>query len=311
MRMQAKINVLVVTYKHQEVIGRTIDSILSQKKYGLNKIIICDDCSPDNNWDVISSYVKRFPDYITAYRNEKNLGIYGNSDKLISLKGDADLFCWLEGDDALCEGFFENIQKVISTHNVDLKGRVGICCDWKMILPSGEEKTFSNRASVLTRMTPLSLYLRGMITWRGSVFSAAVLDSFQPTKLDAGLNLAETLFDSQFFKYVDRLYYSNYVGTIYYAQVGISTTLGSKSSYMNEENILKIQYILDNFDLNNRDKHWYRYKLYKTMNQLSPSLSNVSHALINYVKGVYRGKGSVKRKLRKYVFPLIKSLFKK
>lgn len=96
-----KISVLIVTYKQANVIGRNIESILQQKDYGLHEIVICDDCSPDNNWEVIQSYVEKYPNIIRAYRNNPNLGIYGNSDKCALLHGDAELFCWLEGDDAL------------------------------------------------------------------------------------------------------------------------------------------------------------------------------------------------------------------
>ena len=53
-----KISVLIVTYKQANVIGRNIESILQQKDYGLHEIVICDDCSPDNNWEVIQSYVR-------------------------------------------------------------------------------------------------------------------------------------------------------------------------------------------------------------------------------------------------------------
>ena len=89
-----KISVLIVTYKQANVIGRNIESILQQKDYGLHEIVICDDCSPDNNWEVIQSYVEKYPNIIRAYRNNPNLGIYGNSDKCALLHGDAELFCW-------------------------------------------------------------------------------------------------------------------------------------------------------------------------------------------------------------------------
>lgn len=101
-----------MTYKQADVIGRNIESILQQREYGLHEIIVCDDCSPDNNWDVIQSYVKKYPNIIRAYRNITNLGIYGNSDKCASLHGDADLFCWLEGDDALEPGVFKGFRNI-------------------------------------------------------------------------------------------------------------------------------------------------------------------------------------------------------
>ena len=68
--VQAKISVLIVTYKQADIIGRNLDSILEQKDDGLFEIVICDDCSPDNNWEIISEYVKKYPSIIRAYRNE-------------------------------------------------------------------------------------------------------------------------------------------------------------------------------------------------------------------------------------------------
>ena len=132
-----KISVLIVTYKQAKVIGRNIESILQQKDYGLHEIVICDDCSPDNNWEVIQGYVERYPNIIRAYRNNPNLGIYGNSNKLITLAGNADLFCWLEGDDALCDGFFKKAQEVIVNNEIDLTKRVCIQADYKSITPEG------------------------------------------------------------------------------------------------------------------------------------------------------------------------------
>ena len=54
-----KINVLVVTYNQENVIGRCLESILCQKVFGLNKIIICDDHSTDNNWLIINAYKEK------------------------------------------------------------------------------------------------------------------------------------------------------------------------------------------------------------------------------------------------------------
>ena len=86
------INVLVVTYNHEKYIGRFLDSVLQQKEYGLNKIILCDDQSKDNNVQVISEYVKKYPDIVELNVNKKNLGIYGNFNHLLDVKGDADLY---------------------------------------------------------------------------------------------------------------------------------------------------------------------------------------------------------------------------
>lgn len=306
----AKISVLIVTYRQADVIGRNIESILKQKEYGLHEIVICDDCSPDNNWEVIQGYVKKYPDIIRAYRNELNLGIYGNSDKLVGIKGNADLYCWLEGDDALCHDFFKNIQEVIIEKSINIKERVGILCNWKTINPKGNERTTYNSAVEVSNLEPISLYFRGLATWRGAVFSSRVLDSFKPTILDKGLQLAETLFDSQFFANSDKLYYKNCDGTIYYSDIGISTILNKKSSYRREDAITKLEYISSNYPLSQFDKEWIIFLLYKAKMNINPSLSNLLRALKYYNKGIYKGPGCFKNRTMKYIVPLFARLLR-
>lgn len=244
----AKINVLIVTYKQADVIGRNIESILKQKEYGLNNIIICDDCSPDNNWEVIQEYAQKYPDIIVAYRNNPNLGIYGNSNKLASLCGETDLYCWLEGDDALCDGFFKSMQEYINSKNIDLSQPVGIFGDYIAINTKGEQSLMKNDF-VEKGYNPFGAYLRGLATWRGSLFSKSVLRRFKPVETDKGLILAETLFDSQFFKYIDRAYYNPIAGTIYYTGLGVSVTWGlvnASSSYRTTDSITMWHYLVDN-----------------------------------------------------------------
>lgn len=276
----AKISVLIVTYKQADVIGRNIESILSQREYGLKEIVICDDCSPDNNWDVIQEYVNKYPDLIRAYRNDQNLGIYGNSNKLVSLRGDSDLFCWIEGDDAMCEGFLMAVQEAIKNQNIDVNKRIAIFGNWKNLYPDGREEIFKNSAIIDSKRTCFSLYIRNQLSWRGSVFSKKVLDCFKPVPLDMGLNLAENLFDSQFLLNTEKAYYVDTVGTIYYSNIGISTLLDGNSSYHNEENVVKSKYLLDNFSFNREDHYWLAYRYYD-------SKLRMQHSLILFIKAVF------------------------
>ena len=249
-----KISVLIVTYKQADVKGRNIESILQQKEYGLHEIVICDDCSPDNNWDVIQDYVKQYPEIIRAYRNEDNLGIYGNSDKCASLHGDADLFCWLEGDDELCNGFFEAIQKTIVEREIDVTQPVSIQANYLTINPEKEVTRFRNDYLSKHHCNPVSAKIRGLTTWRASVFSKSVIERFKPTILDKGLALAENLFDSQWFKYTDKFYYINIDGSIYYWGIGISVSLnGEKKEKWARESVEKWDYLANNVLTKKRD----------------------------------------------------------
>ena len=284
-----KISVLIVTYKQADVIGRNIESILQQREYGLHEIIICDDCSPDNNWDIIQSYVSQYPDIIRAYRNDVNLGIYGNSDKCASLHGDADLFCWLEGDDALESGVFKGIQEFISTNNINLDDAVGIFCDYSSVNPNGVKIKFPNNR-ILSGKSPLSLYIRGLVSWRASFFTQRVINQFTPTILDNGLALAELLFDSQWFRYVNETYYCPIKGSIYYAQVGVSTQLGYQSSFKKQQALIKWTYFQNSgYALDRMDKNWLKFKIYQAQCLISPKIGVLLKCFYFYFTGKYSG----------------------
>ena len=143
--MKYKINVLIITYNQEGVIGRALESVLIQKEWGLNQIIVCDDCSTDNNWEVISRYVEMYPNIITAYKNTSNLGIYGNCEKLVSLRGNADLFYILSGDDALCDGLFRHVHLLIEKKHIDVQNKaISLYFDWKVVTPKGKMIVFRN-----------------------------------------------------------------------------------------------------------------------------------------------------------------------
>lgn len=299
-----KITVLIVTYKQADVIGRNLDSILQQKEYGLHEIVVCDDCSPDNNWDVIQSYVEKYPNIIRAYRNNPNLGIYGNSDKCASLHGDADLFCWLEGDDALEDGFFKGVQEYIEEKGVDVTAKVGIFCDYSTIDKKGEKRSFSN-SKIESKHHPMSLYLRQQVSWRASLFSRGVIEQFKPTKLDMGLRLAEALFDSQWFRYVDKVYHCNILGSLYYTGIGVSVNLGQDSSYRKEEALTKWMYFLENeIFAERKDVYWIRFKINESICFTHKKFLALFKSVYYYCLGAYQGMS-----VRNNLVPLIRVVF--
>ena len=296
-----KLSVLIVTYKQADVIGRNIESILQQKDYGLHEIVICDDCSPDNNWEVIQSYVEKYPNIIRAYRNNPNLGIYGNSDKCASLHGDADLFCWLEGDDALEEGVFKKVQDYIAANDVDTNEAIGIFCDYSSVNPNGV-KTLHPNSRITSGKAPLSLFIRGLVSWRASFFSLKVINKFTPTILNKGLALAEILFDSQWFRHVEKTYYCSVKGAIYFTEIGVSTQLGYQSSFKKEQALTKWTYFLENgFALDEKDRKWLKFKIMQTKCLMAPAIFMIIKCFYYYITGKYNGV-----KFKDNFFPLFK-----
>lgn len=233
MKNSVRITIIVITYNQERIISRCLDSILGQKDFGLKDIIVCDDCSTDNNWEVIKSYSEKYPTYIRAYRNNPNKGIYGNLQHALKYVEETDLVQLCSGDDALCPGYLERIQNYISENsNIDLKSRFVIYSDWKTINPKQEEKIFKNNY-IGKQYKAESLKLRGIIYDRSTFLSYATLKSFYPVPVDRGVSVAENLFDIQTQIHSDKNYYCPFVGTIYYSGIGVSVKMHTKEAIYN------------------------------------------------------------------------------
>lgn len=267
------INVLVVTYNHEKYIGRFLDSVLEQKEYGLNKIILCDDQSKDNNVQVITEYVRKYPEIVELHINEKNLGIYGNFNHLLDVKGTADFYYIAAGDDAICPGLFKVVQETIDANIIDCTQPISISCDWKSVNSNtGYERRYSNR-KVIKGESPYRLKIRNQIYGRSTLISKSVLDQYRKVPVDKGITYAELLFDCQKYKYLKQSYHIPFVGSIYYTQIGESTKMSNEKTY--RDNI----YAWENFpiaeNLNRKDTYFCKTREYKYKFLLKPSLKSL------------------------------------
>lgn len=96
MNQNPKVSVLIPAYKAAPFIGEAIESILKQSFTDF-ELIVADDDSPDATWEIITHYADKDP-RIVAVRNERNLGIAGNRNKLISLAR-GEFVMWQDADD--------------------------------------------------------------------------------------------------------------------------------------------------------------------------------------------------------------------
>jgi len=90
------ISILMVTYNSGRFVRESLNSVL-KPSYANFEVVVVDDNSTDNTWEIISSYddvrLRRF-------RNVKNLGEYANRNYAVSLaKGEYSIF--IDGDDLL------------------------------------------------------------------------------------------------------------------------------------------------------------------------------------------------------------------
>jgi glycosyltransferase involved in cell wall biosynthesis len=88
----------MVTYNHENYIAQAIESVLMQKTFFNYRLMIGEDCSTDGTRKIVSEYAEKYPDKITAFLNETNLGLVENAIKIYNACT-AKYIAMLEGDD--------------------------------------------------------------------------------------------------------------------------------------------------------------------------------------------------------------------
>ena len=66
-----KVSIITTTYKHQDFIAQTIESVLAQT-FTDRELLIGDDSPDDATWNIIQDYVKRYPEKIKARHHNPN-----------------------------------------------------------------------------------------------------------------------------------------------------------------------------------------------------------------------------------------------
>lgn len=90
------VSVVMCTYNGAKFLKEQLDSILEQT-YPIKELIIQDDCSTDETWDIIMEYALNH-DVIQACRNDSNLGFNENFKEAI-LKASGDYVAIADQDD--------------------------------------------------------------------------------------------------------------------------------------------------------------------------------------------------------------------
>ncbi len=120
------VSVRMIAWNNEKYIREAIESVLYQKVNFEYEILIADDASTDNTPKILAEYQERYPELITVFYRETNVGIQRNTDKL-TCKCRGKYIAVLEGDDYWCDDtklqrqidYLETHSKVTATaHNV-------------------------------------------------------------------------------------------------------------------------------------------------------------------------------------------------
>ncbi len=92
-----KISVVLITCNSGKYVRESIESLLAQT-LPFHEILICDDHSEDDTWEIISEYAGKYPGLIRAFHHERNLGIAKNLNFGFQ-RATGDLITLVAGDD--------------------------------------------------------------------------------------------------------------------------------------------------------------------------------------------------------------------
>jgi len=114
------VSILYLSYKHELFAREAVHSVLEQT-YPRLDIVILDDASPDGTADIIGREVRRHArrSDVRFFRNEQNLGAFGNVQKGLSLAL-GEFVILFNGDDVMLPTMVERMTQAWLEHDVSL-----------------------------------------------------------------------------------------------------------------------------------------------------------------------------------------------
>ncbi|WP_447968282.1 glycosyltransferase [Nitrospira sp. M1] len=107
------ISVLMPNYNHAQYLEKALQSILAQSFQPM-EIIVVDDCSTDNSWEMIQEIASRYS-ILRVVRNDQNHGAVFSVGRALSLATGDYVYC-LSADDMVFSGFFEKSILLLEQH---------------------------------------------------------------------------------------------------------------------------------------------------------------------------------------------------
>lgn len=94
-----RVSVLMVTYNHEAYIAQAIESVLAQEHPDFDiELVVGEDCSTDATRDVVSQFVRDYPETVTLVTGEHNVGQQRNVARAWR-RCTGDYIAVLDGDD--------------------------------------------------------------------------------------------------------------------------------------------------------------------------------------------------------------------
>lgn len=114
----SKVAVVMPAYNASRYIGRAIESVLSQLFTDF-ELIVVDDCSTDDTWQIISAY-SMTDTRVKTFRLGQNTGSAKYPREYAISKSTSDWICWIDADDYVGVDYLANLMDRQASTNSDL-----------------------------------------------------------------------------------------------------------------------------------------------------------------------------------------------
>lgn len=112
------VSVIISLYNYEKYIGECLDSILAQTFQDF-EVIVVDDCSTDNSFEVAASYKPKFNGRLNLVQTEKNTGGGGEPRNIGLGLASGEYVFFMDADDALTKTGLEEMYSLAKQFNAD------------------------------------------------------------------------------------------------------------------------------------------------------------------------------------------------
>ena len=106
-----RVSVIIPTFNRVDFLPSALDSVLSQS-YSINEIIVVDDCSTDNSWNMIQSASAIKNPNVICIRHDKNLGVAAASNTGIKAST-GDYIVRVDADDFINKNMLFTMKQIL------------------------------------------------------------------------------------------------------------------------------------------------------------------------------------------------------
>lgn len=102
------LSIIIPCYNEGKTIEKTVKSVLDAGYKNLKKVIVVDDCSKDNSYEIIKALAKKYPK-VMAVQTPKNTGRAAGSKNYGAKFADTELIGFTDGDSFIEKGAINNM----------------------------------------------------------------------------------------------------------------------------------------------------------------------------------------------------------